>query len=76
MIDFIALLYKKYQVLNKLTEGQSRQFQSQVVRLLVDANQDVDRQTYEDIDKNIGFELFILQVLGDVLNRTPFKNQF
>jgi septal ring factor EnvC (AmiA/AmiB activator) len=44
--------------------------------LLVDGNQNVDRDTYEDIVRNIGFENFVLEILGNVVNRNPFKNQY
>ena len=76
MLDFVNVLYKKYKVLNKLSEGESREFQSQIVKLLVDGDQNVDRETYEDIVRNIGFQNFVLEVLGNVVNRTPFINQY
>jgi hypothetical protein len=43
MIDFVGYLYKKHKVLNKLNEKESRDFQTEIVNLLVDANQNVDR---------------------------------
>lgn len=55
MIDFVGYLYKKHKVLNKLNEKESRDFQTEIVNLLVDANQNVDRQTLDEINSNIGF---------------------
>jgi len=42
MIDFIEGLYSKFKILNKLSEKESNDFQSEVVTLLVDSNENVD----------------------------------
>lgn len=76
MIDFIALLYKKYKVLNRLNENESQHLQAEIVGLLVDQDQNVDRETFEDINAKIGFEAFLLELLGNVINHSPFKNQY
>lgn len=36
MLDFIRHLYKRTKILNKLNEKESRDFQEELVRLLVD----------------------------------------
>ncbi len=38
MIDFIRSLHKKYKILNKLSEIESNDFQTEIVNLLVDSN--------------------------------------
>lgn len=36
MLDFVTSLYKKYKVLNRLSEQESKTFQQEIVSLLVD----------------------------------------
>ena len=41
MIDFVSLLYKKYTVLNRLSEEESNKFQTEVISLLIDENENL-----------------------------------
>jgi hypothetical protein len=76
MFDFISDIYKRIKVLNKLSEQESLDFQREVVTLLVDSKENVDREIFASVVEQQGVEGFILEVLAKVINRNPFKNQF
>jgi hypothetical protein len=76
MFDFISDIYKRIKVLNKLSEQESLDFQREVVTLLVDSKENVDREIFTSVVEQQGVEGFILEVLAKVINRNPFKNQF
>ncbi len=49
MIDFISTLYSRFQVLNKLSEKESLDFQREVVTLLVDPHENVDGTAFTNL---------------------------
>ena len=60
MLDFVTALHRKYKVLNKLSEGESTKFQTQIIEVLVDSEENVDQGTLSRIEEDVGFEGFVL----------------
>ena len=44
--------------------------------LLVDGDENVDQEAYSKYTKKAGIEGLILELLANVMQRNPFKNQF
>lgn len=54
MIDLVKAIYKRFKVLNRLSEKESNDFQKEVVTLLVDSDENVDQEIFNNILSDIG----------------------
>lgn len=75
MVAFLAELQKKYKVLSRLTDKEADLFQTEVITLLVDENENVDPNAYRQVQSEIGLEGFLIDILGTVLDRNPVAGQ-